>query len=249
MHKINRPQVSIIVLTFNALSFIKQCLASVKKYSKDYELIVVDNGSDRPTVEWLKKQKGINLILNGINRGFAAGNNQGIKKSSGNYAVLLNSDAVVTKNWIARLIRPIKNDKMIGIVGPFSNHIHGKQKVSVSYSSLEGMHNFAGKFSRAGKTARHISGFCMLIKKEVISKIGLFDENFKIGNYEDVDYCLRAVKRGFKLRIADCFVHHFGSRSFIENINKIDRRIVFYKNLKLLQSKWPNQVVQSVLKE
>lgn len=249
MRKISRPQISIVVLTFNALKFIKQCLASVKKYSKNYELIVVDNGSDEPTVKWLKKQKGINLTLNRVNRGFASGNNQGIKQSKGDYVILLNSDAIVTKNWIARLIRALENDKQAGIAGPYSNHIHGDQRVAVCYYTLEGMHKFAEKFSRLEKTARLISGFCMVIRKEVILKIGLFDESFKVGNYEDVDYCLRAAKSGFKLKISDCFVHHFGARSFIENIKKIDSKAAFKRNLKLLKNKWSNQKVNSVLKE
>jgi len=238
------PKVSIIVVTFNALDFIKQCFASIKKYTDDYELIVVDNGSQANTVKWLKKQTGLITIFNSENRGFAAGNNQGIKIAKGKYVLLLNSDTVVTKGWLPRLIRSIEENDKIGIVGPYSNYAVGDQNNPVFYSSLEEIHAFAEGFNRKEKETYHISGFCMLLKRKTLNKVGLFDENFKIANFEDVDYCIRVVRAGFKLKVANCFIHHFGSRSFIANSDRIDLRQVYYKNFKLLTKKWSEQEIK-----
>jgi len=235
------PKVSIIVVTFNALDFIKQCFASIKKYTDDYELIIVDNGSQANTVKWLKKQAGLITIFNSENRGFAAGNNQGIKIAKGKYVLLLNSDTVVTKGWLPRLIKSIDENDRIGIVGPYANYSDGDQMFPGFYSSINEMHAFAKGFNRKEKETYHISGFCMLLKRKTLNKVGLFDESFKIANFEDVDYCIRARRAGFKLKVANCFIHHFGSRSFIANSNRIDLRQVYHENFKILTKKWPQK--------
>ncbi len=245
--KTRNPKVSIILVTFNAFDFTKKCIASVKKYSKDYELIVVDNGSRAEAINWLKKQTSIRKIFNFENRGFAAANNQGIKISRGKHILLLNSDTIVTEDWLARLIRPIEKDDKVGIVGPFSNYANYEQKLAVSYSSIRQMQAFAKDFTRREKLTFHISGFCMMIKRSVIDKVGLFDERFKIGNCEDVDFCIMAMRAGFKLKIASCFIHHFGSRSFIENINRINVEQVYIENNKILRKKWPHPELKRAL--
>lgn len=239
MRRAHQPKVSIIIVTWNALDFIKQCFASIKKYTDDYELIVVDNGSQPDTVNWLKKQVGIITIFNFENRGFAAGNNQAIKIAKGRYVLLLNSDTVVTKGWLPRLIKSIDENDRIGIVGPYSNYCDGDQHVSVCYSSIEEMHAFARDFNRQEKETYHISGFCMMMKRKTMNKLGLFDESFKFGNFEDMDYCIRARRAGFKLKVANCFILHFGSRSFIANRDRLDLRQVYHENFKILEKKWP----------
>lgn len=240
------PKVSIIVLTFNALGFIKQCFASVKRYSKNYELIVVDNGSQENTVKWLKKQKGIRRIFNLKNQGFAIGNNQGIKVAKGEYILLLNSDSIVTRDWLPRLMKSIEGDE-VGIVGPYTNYIRGDQRIPVWYSSVSEINAFAKDFNQEERETYHISGFCMMIKRNSLNTVGLFDEKFKVGGLEDVDYCIRMMRAGFKLKVANCFIHHFGSRSFMDNVNRIDIKQAHHENFKLLTEKWPHEEIKKVI--
>ncbi len=100
---------------------------------------------------------------------------------------------------------------------------------------------FAAKWSEANNgqivETNRLVGFCLLIRREVIDRIGLFDERFGIGNFEDDDFCLRARQAGFRLVIArDSFVHHFGGRTFLET--GVDFGELMRRNERLFREKW-----------
>ena len=96
---------SIVILTYNKLDYNMLCIESIRQYTEPdaYEIIVVDNNSADGTVEWLKSQQDIQLILNSENVGFPAGCNQGIKAARGDSILLLNNDTVVTPRWLDNL--------------------------------------------------------------------------------------------------------------------------------------------------
>jgi len=142
--KVPVKMISLVILTCNQLAFTKKCIASIYKHtSEPFELIVVDNGSTDGTIPYLealsKKRENkvaIKIIQNEKNLGFAAGNNQGIAASVGDYILLMNNDIVVTPGWLDRLIRCAEKDPSIGIVGPLSNYVSGLQIVNdVSYDT------------------------------------------------------------------------------------------------------------------
>lgn len=235
---------SIIILTLNNLEYTKRCIESIRKYTLEpYEIIVVDNGSKDGTIEYLESQADIKLIKNPTNLGFAMGNNIGMKEAKGDYIVVLNNDTIVTQGWLTRLIACAESDPSIGIVGPRSNYVAGIQIVkNVPYGNdMTAMQEFARKWSleNSGKyeeTARVI-GFCMLIKREVIEKIGGFDPLYESGNFEDDDLCVRAIRAGFKIMIAhDVFIHHYGSKTFTSE--KIDYTESMLKNWERFKKKW-----------
>ena len=186
----------------------------------------------------------IKIIENRENRGFAEGNNQGIMEARGNYILLLNNDAVVTPGWLEKLIYCAERRPEIDIAGPKSNYVSGPQVVKdVPYdeNSLLGLNEYARHL--AEKHAHQIQynwrliGFCMLIKRQVIEKIGGFDTRYKLGNLKDTDFCLRAGLAGFDTCIAeDCFVHHFGNRTFIGS--DIDYTKSLLTNWKRYKEKW-----------
>jgi len=222
------PVVSVVVLTYNALEYTRLCAASLVRYTDArHELIFVDNGSDGETQEFLRELAAENdrvqAIFNGTNLGFAAGNNVGIAAACGDYVCLLNSDTVVTDQWLERLLAPAEADPRVGLVGPVTNSITGSQKlpdVPYNQASLAGLEKFAAalgsQFSGRNQQALWVVGFCVLIRRELIERIGGLDESFGRGNYEDTDYCLRAFLAGYRAVVAfDSFVHHFGSRSFV----------------------------------
>ncbi|MGQ9580162.1 MAG: glycosyltransferase [Armatimonadota bacterium] len=241
--------VSIVILTCNQLSYTRKCLESIEKHTQvPHEIIVVDNGSSDGTTRFLEEwaTKGTNryLVLSSENLGFAKGNNLGIAKSAGRYVVLINNDVVVTPGWLEKLLACSARDASIGIVGPVTNSVSGPQYVDqplYDLDSLAGLDDFAEDWSdkhcRQTLGVVRVVGFCVLIRREVIDKIGGLDEQYGLGNFEDDDFCLRAAIAGFKSVIArDCYVHHYGSRTFAgENI---DYRSLMVRNWELFKKKW-----------
>jgi len=235
---------SIIILTRNNLDYTKKCIESIKKYTPEpYELIVVDNGSTDGTIEYLESLPDVKLIKNPTNLGFAMGNSMGIKEARGEYILLLNNDTIVTEGWLTRLISAAESDPSIGLVGPRSNYVAGVQLVKdVPYrDDMEAMREFARKWSleNAGKYEEtfRVIGFCMLVKKDVIEKIGGFDPLYEMGNFEDDDFCIRAIRAGFKIKIAqDVFIHHYGSKTFTSE--KIDYTSSMLRNWERFKKKW-----------
>ncbi|NBI28711.1 bifunctional glycosyltransferase family 2 protein/class I SAM-dependent methyltransferase [Chengkuizengella marina] len=237
---------SIIVLTHNQLTYTKKCIESIRKYtSLDYELIIVDNASQDGTVDYLKKQSDLLVIFNKENVGFAKGNNQAMRIVSGDVVVFLNNDVVVTAGWLEPLINTLFSSKKIAMTGPVTNNdnVNGLQKIQVDYNqdTLEGISEFSkqycAKHVHMSKRVLRLVGFALACKKEVLNTIGLFDESFGIGNYEDDDLCLRALIKGYELRIVkDSFVHHFGRITFKES--KINYSHLMIKNKTKFNKKW-----------
>jgi GT2 family glycosyltransferase len=222
------PKVSIIILVKDTLYCFKRCLASVIKYSVNYELIIVDNGSkdvNRKYIQDAQAKYGFTLIINQKNMGFAYGCNQGIKAAKCDYVCFLNSDTIVTRGWLAKLLKGFEADEDVGAVGPSTCWASGKQMVN----------QYANKrFDMSDEDIQKISlpeeyqefvypdyliGFCLLVKREVIDKIGGFDHKaFPIALGEDVDFILRIQKAGYKTyHVKGCYIHHFGSRTIIES--------------------------------
>ena len=220
---------SIIILCYNGLGYTRQCLKSIEDCTPEpHEIILVDNGSTDGTPDFLRQyaeeHENVVLVMNDSNRGYAAGNNQGIKVAQGDYVVLLNNDVVVTHGWLGRMIGHLEGSGEIGMVGPVTNSVSGAQLIAdVPYGGdMDGMHVFAREFGDkyAGRTepCMRLVGFCLLIRKSVLEIIGGLDEGYKTGNYEDDDLCLRSCIAGYRNVIArDVFVHHFGSMTFKEN--------------------------------
>lgn len=253
---------SIIIPCFNQLKYTKLCLESVLKYTDvPYELILIDNGSTDGTFDYLKalraqnsrrdrKKSGLRflrLIRNNRNLGYAKACNQGIKISRGDYILLLNNDTVVTEGWLRRMVGCAESDPKIGIAGTRRNKypLIIKDDLQVNYGThyknLQQMRKYARNFAVLNaKNWFEVSvvyGFCMLIKRKVIKNVGLFDERFSIGNWEDDDYCLRAKQKGYKLMCCnDVFIHHFKRRSFLGN--NIDFLEQHKKNYEIFIWKW-----------
>lgn len=215
---------SIIILTYNKIEYTKQCIESIRKHTlKDsYELIVVDNCSTDGTKEWLEEQNDIITVFNDINVGFPKGCNQGIKLAKGENILLLNNDTVVTEKWLYNLVTCLNSSSKFGAVGPVTNSCAYYQAIETNYSTMEEMQSFSEKYnvldSSKWEERLKLIGFCLLIKKEVIEKIGFLDERFSPGNYEDDDYSIRIRREGYKLMLCkDTYIHHYGGTSFNEN--------------------------------
>ncbi|GCD08708.1 glycosyltransferase [Clostridium tagluense] len=234
---------SIVVLTYNKLKYIKLCIESIRKYTdkNNYEIIVVDNHSTDGTVDWLNNQRDIKTILNEENVGFPKGCNQGINIADGDNILLLNNDVVVTPNWLMNLNKCLYSFEDIGAVGAVANRCPYYQQISVEYNTLEEMICFAEKYNISDENKWEerlkLIGFCIAIKREVIEKIGLLDEEFTPGNFEDDDYSLRIRKAKYRLMLCrDTFIHHYGNVTFGENPYEYSK--ILKINQKKFEKKW-----------
>jgi GT2 family glycosyltransferase/tetratricopeptide (TPR) repeat protein len=258
---------SIIVLCCNQLEFTRQCLESLLERTRaPYELILVDNGSADGTEAYLKEiaqrtrePQGlktnsshaasslcgpgrVEVIRNETNLGFAVGCNQALKNAHGRYIVFLNNDTIVTDHWLEGLIGWTLHDwPKVGLVGPVTNYSRFPQSIPVDYMDVSGVQEFAARRLRqfVGKAmlGERLTGFCALIRREVLDQIGGFDERFGLGFFEDDDLCVRVQEAGYQLLVAlNVFIHHFGSKTF-EHLG-IDCRKQLAENLEKFKAKW-----------
>ena len=207
-------RVAIIILNWNQEADTVECLTSLKalKY-ENYEIILVDNGSHDGSPDILQKQfPNIKMIRNPKNLGFVGGNNVGIKetlKTGADYILLLNNDTVVEPDFLSLLVQTMENDKTVGVVSPKIMFYHDRKKiwfVGGNYLPIIRKTNHkhygevdCGQVKKITDVA-WVSGCCMLIKREVVEKVGLFDPDY-FNNYEDVDFCERAKVAGYKIML------------------------------------------------
>lgn len=243
------PKASIIVVTFNNLKLNRFCLESIYGRTEwpNFEVIVIDNNSTDGTPDYLKQAESsfpnLRVILNEKNLGFAAANNIGLHHATGDYLVLLNNDTVVTRGWISTLIRHLHRDPTIGLIGPVTNSTGNEAKVDVDYTQLEDMPAWAARFVRDHDdqvfSIPMLAMFCVGMRREVFERVGLLDEQFGIGMFEDDDYAHRIKISGFRLVCAaDSFVHHFGEAAFkkLKANGKYDA--LFAENRRRYEQKW-----------
>lgn len=210
-------KVDIVIPTWNLYQFTKECIESIFACTDyPFHLIIVDNASDDPAkgyFETLAQDKeNVTLIRNEENLGFIKAVNKGIKASSAPYVCLLNNDTLVTKGWLREIVKVAQGDVHIGMINANSNTLACKPKKGQKIDELaQELKAYSGKYTELAWT----TGFCMLIKREVIEKIGLFDEVYGMGNFEDADFCKRAQLEGYLSVCATAsYVYHRERQSF-----------------------------------
>ncbi|MDO8141866.1 MAG: glycosyltransferase, partial [Candidatus Brocadiales bacterium] len=212
--------VSIIILTWNALDYTQKCVHSIQNHTNHpHEIVFVDNASTDGTVEYLRKlikeHPNYKLIENHENKGFAVGNNQGVAIATGEYVMLLNNDVLVSDGWLESLVESLEMDKNIGMVGPITNSISGRQQVNkIPYTDEQGFYKFAQEIRKTYKgrlTPRYrVAGFAVLMRKALYEDAGGLDESFGTGNYEDDDLCLKVSRKGYAIMVDESvFIHHY----------------------------------------
>ena len=247
-----RHKTSIIILSYNTLEMLQLCIESVREHTEEgtYEIIVVENASKDGSAGWLKEQEDLRCIYNEENQGFPKGCNQGLAIAEGTELLLLNSDTIVTKNWLSNLRRALYSSSVIGVVSCVTNACSNGQQIEVSYQTLKNMQEFAAAHnvsnSALWEKRTTLVGFCYLFKREVFEEVGFFDERFGLGNFEDDDYSLRILQAGYDLLVCrDTFIHHFGHGSFLRGDTEQEREsrkksveALVVRNERLFKEKW-----------
>lgn len=198
---------SVIIPNWNGKKLLKVCLRSLKNQSfKDFEVILVDNGSSDGSLEYVKRYfSQIKTITLDKNYGFAKAVNEGIKRSLSKYIVLINNDTEVDKNCLHFLTEAARKHSEVGFVAAKMLNFYERDIIDSAgdYIDVSGHAQNIGlgekdgpKFEKEGYVFLATGGGG-LFKREVFDKVGLFDEDY-FAYFEDVDLCLRAQFAGFK---------------------------------------------------
>jgi GT2 family glycosyltransferase len=252
---IDRIDLSVIIVNWNTRDLLRNCLDSVYSTVSDltFEIIVIDNFSSDGSVEMLKNEfPPVIRIVNKENRGFGAANNQALKIMKGRYALLLNSDAVLTPGVVKKLWDFCEaNEKAAIVCGQLLNADGTKQNSVASFPSLLTLaanislleYLFPGRFP--SKRYKHTSpievdsviGACMMIRKESLDEAGAFDERYFFF-FEETDLAYTMRLKGWKIyQVPDAFVYHLQGQSIGHNISS---RIEFYRSRYQFLRKWHN---------
>lgn len=230
---VKKPDVSVILLGFNQWKHTELCLRSLSQAQKSYpgvkaEILLVDNASTDETAKAARKIPGVRVIRNSRNLGFAKGNNVGIEAARGQDVVLLNNDTVVPPHWLASMSALALKIPDLGILGPSTNTETSQVLPGARYQSVAEFFEYnrevKKRHSGEWQLVRKISGLCMYLPRRTLETVGLLDESYGIGYFEDDDYCLRTEDAGLKVVWGkDVYVHHFGSMSFEGNSMRRDK--------------------------
>lgn len=230
-----KPLVSIIIANWNGGNVFRDCVKSLSeiKYPK-WELIVVDNGSSDGSQ---KLPLDFKLIQNKKNLGFAQANNQGFTQCKGKYIMLLNNDTKVNPDFLDVLVTKLETDSLVGVIQPkiYLMDKKGYLDNAGSYFTKIGFLKHRGFLKKDGEEYNtelevfSVKGACMIIRKEVIEKIGLFDERF-FSYFEESDFCWRVHLAGFKvLYYPKTFIYHKVGFT-IKRLDVFDINYHYYKN-------------------
>ena len=220
----------IVVPVYRGEAETRACLESVlaAPSRRTFEVVVIDDASPEPAIsDWLRALAGagrITLIAHADNRGFVASVNEGMQLHPGRDVVLLNSDTEVASGWLDRLWAHFEADASIGTATPFSTNAticsYPRTLTPNPMPPGETTASLDRAFA-AANAGRRVDiptavGFCMAIGRRVLDRVGLFDaERYGAGYGEEVDFCMRAARAGFRNVLAgDVFVRHVGEVSF-----------------------------------
>ena len=246
-------KVTIIILTWNGLEYTKRCLDSLRNYTTydNYDIIIVDNGSNDGTVDFLKKETNIRVIFNSKNLGFVRANNQAIEQADkSSDIILLNNDTEIPynqKNWIENLQSAADSSNDIGIVGCRLTRPNGMLQHAGAYMPMK---TFWGQ--QIGSEEKDVNQFpfikdvesvvfaCVYIKREVINKIGMLSTDY-FSYFEDTDYCLTAKEAGFRtVCCGDVTILHCENIS--TKVNKISHNSLFKESQEIFKKKWAKKL-------
>ena len=222
-----QKKIYIILLNWNNEEDTIECIESLKKINyNNYKIIVIDNGSEEKSVQKIeKKYSDLCIIKNRSNLGFAGGNNVGIKYAIDNdvdYVLLINNDTIVEENFLTELVVVGDADEKNGLLGSKIYFHSEKNRIwsaggKVNWLKNKGTHIGLdeideGQYDKI-KEVDYLTGCCLLIKKEIIEKIGVLEEDYFL-YYEDTDFSLRAQNVGYTcVYVPASKIYHKISRS------------------------------------
>jgi len=208
------PLVSFITVNYNQTGSTLELIASIYRHvTCTFEIIVVDNHSKiSPLKEINRTYPEVKVIVSGVNRGFAGGNNLGLSISKGRFLFFINNDAVLTKGAVVQLLSSFENPN-IGAVSPMICYfptLVGEGKDIIQYAGATQVNSFTGRNVilgegqidqgqyRRSKSTFYTHGAAMMVSRSVIDKVGSMSESYFL-YYEELDWCERIRRAGYTI--------------------------------------------------
>ncbi len=220
--------ISVITLSWDHREYTEAFVKSIRAHtSLPYELIIVDNGSEPETQDWVRQNADRNIIFQ-ENQGFPAGFNAGIDIASGKYLMLANNDTEFPKNWDRRLVEVMEKHPNAGIVSP----------VYTSGRRIARREQAGDRIIKIGRFIRGPSGVAYFMRRrEMIDVFGKWSEEYAIASGEDADLCFTVWDHNYDVYIDErVFVWHKGKVTTSTKLE--DWRAHFNKNGKQFRRKW-----------
>ncbi|MDG2212319.1 MAG: glycosyltransferase family 2 protein [Verrucomicrobiota bacterium] len=232
---------SIILVSYkNFDSTIGPCLQSLLNVREfdELEIIVVDNASGNETVhriqELIRDAGNIELISNETNRGFPGGANDGLRRATSEIIFLLDVDTIVPDGALRKLAEHVKKNPDC-IVGPVTNESGNEQKIYTQSTDPKGILEEGARWCAHSQGSslkvKQLDLFCTGMSRATLEDVGMLDERFGLGYYEDTDFCRRARQKGYPLMmIEDVFIFHKGGGTGLSSREKMrESRNIFLK--------------------
>lgn len=242
-----RPLISIVTLNYNQTDITCAFLESTKALIYDnYEILVCDMGSDIDPTEQIEKGNypNVSVLVSETNLGFTGGNNWGMRHAKGDFIFIVNNDTEVTPDLLDLLIEPFYADEKIGVTCPKIRYFSSPD--IIQYAGFHPMNVYTGRVRAVGghevDNGQHdvsgatdgAHGCAMLVKKEVINRVGMFPEKFFI-YYEEWDWSTRIKRAGYKIYYeARALIYHkesvtMGKKSAIKVYYHTRNRILYMR--------------------
>ncbi|MBI3941601.1 MAG: glycosyltransferase family 2 protein [Chloroflexi bacterium] len=261
MHEDDKITLSIIIVSYNTASILRNCLQSVlaQALSSRYEIIVVDNASGDGSPALVAQEfPAVTLIANTTNVGFGRANNQGIQASHGRYVLLLNSDTLLPPGALVPLLHFMDRTPRAGACSPRLLRPDGTPQPyafggdpTIRYLLARGFnqvarHRYLHDWStNAVQEVDWVSGACLMVRRAAIDQVGLLDENIFM-YFEDNDWCLRLRRAGWKIYYNPTVqITHLGGQSLARNPQA---RRAYYQSLEYFYAKHYNFLSRLALK-
>ncbi len=240
---------------------VTSCISEIEGTRISAEIIIIDNASvDRNPQQAALLSPMVRVVRNEENVGFAAGNNQAIRMSQGNYVLLLNDDAALHEGSLGRMLQKLSSDPRVGAVGPRLLNSDGSPQKNFTNRRLPRVRSIACEifglelrmernvWSRdafthmrgdVSRETEHLAAACLLARRESLLAIGLLDEGFDYW-FEDCDLCYRLKRAGWKiLYLHEACVTHYGSAS-LNQLPGIERTRMYFTSMMLYFRKHRN---------
>lgn len=229
---------SVVIPCHNGAELTRACIDSLLAQEDGWvpaEILLVDNASRDDTRHLHTMSPRVRVLPQDCNRGFAGGVNAGIRAAHEDLVLVLNNDTRAAANLLRELTNVLASHAAMGAVAPVSNHVKGHARIAVGNRGLtaEGRAGLQAELGQLPplQDVSTLSGLCLLVARATFDEVGLFDERFGHGNYEDDDFCLRLRLHGYRLGIASrAFLHHEGHATFkslgLDLRTEIGRRLV-----------------------
>ena len=248
--RLDRPVV-IVVVSYNSSQVMRDNIKSIRDNAPKggYKIVVVDNASNDGIDKWLSEQEDILFIGNHHNAGYGPACNQGASATIGTEyedcdVFILNNDTRLAKGAIENLKKALYSSSDTGAVGCVANRAGNKQQIDVEFENVDDYLAF-GEKNNVPMDAPYLervrlSGFAMLIRRNVWDEVGGFDEDFVPGYFEDDALSMEILRQGYRLKVVrNSFIYHIGTESF----KNVDIDSYVYKNYLLFMKKYGFNII------